>query len=229
MSNISLSIDSIRNSILAIEQELGLLPSSVYKDVRTRLDVLESRLRAVADEQEQELGRIKISKDGAVVATKVNNLNFGGNVNVVQTGTNEATVTVTGGGGTSQTFSFLANCPATLSIGDMAYISGPMSNDLYQVDKVDVTNYSKMPAIGIVTAKSSSTVCSVMTLGVHDSTDITPGTKYYVGVSGRITSTPPQSSLVGQPVFIQIVGVGMGATKLLFQPSLNISKTLPLF
>jgi hypothetical protein len=226
MSNISLSIDSIRNSIFAIEQELGLLPSSVYKDVRTRLDVLEARLRAVAEEQEQELGRIDISKDGVLVAHQMSNINFGGDVSVVQTGTNQVTVTVEGGGN-AQSFNFLANCPSTMSIGDLAYISGSMSNGIYQVDKVDITNYNKMPAIGIVTDKSASTVCSVMTLGTFNSVDLTPGTKYYVGINGRIASSPPSAQNNNTPLFIQIVGIGMDTTKLLFQPSFNVSKTIP--
>ncbi len=37
------AITALRSSVFAIEIELGITPSGIYPDVRTRLDILESR------------------------------------------------------------------------------------------------------------------------------------------------------------------------------------------
>jgi hypothetical protein len=46
-NNITLSIEAIREAILAIENVLGTLPNGVQKDVRTRLEVIEARLNSL--------------------------------------------------------------------------------------------------------------------------------------------------------------------------------------
>ena len=222
-NNVSFSIDAIREAIFAIEQELGLVPSGVYKDVRTRLDVIENRMRLIGEEQKV---KIEVMQDNVPVASEVSNLNFVGDLSVTKTGSNQATITINGA--SEANFKFVANCPAYLTLGDLVYITGPSISGVYQVDKVDITDITKMPAMGVIIDKMSAQLCSVMTLGQLDGRALTPNAKYYVGVNGKITNVVPSAtakSLGMPPVIVQSIGVALDINKLLFQPSFDLIKS----
>jgi hypothetical protein len=67
-----------------------------------------------------------------------------------------------------------------------------MIGDLYQVTKADPSNPAKMPAIGVVVSKSSSTVCKVQVLGEIKGiySGLTPGAVLVVGSSGQPSHSP---------------------------------------
>lgn len=47
MADVIVAVNAIRDAVVAIESELGLAPSAVYPDVRTRLDALEAKADAL--------------------------------------------------------------------------------------------------------------------------------------------------------------------------------------
>lgn len=117
---------------------------------------------------------------------------------------------------------FPASCQSSDSAGDCVYISGDSTAGLAQVTRADIADTSKMPAIGIITSKSSSTSCLVAYLGVVPITVALPGKIYFVGSDGKPTATRPAG-----PALIQSVGVALDASRLLLHPSLNMTKVLP--
>ena len=100
-----------------------------------------------------------------------------------------------------------ADCPASIVVDDLVYITGPAVAGIIQVDLVDVTDRTKMPAYGIVASKSTSTRCVVQTLGQFvTGVALTVGQPVYVGVNGQPASSIP--TLGGSPAIAvtQIVG-----------------------
>lgn len=124
----------------------------------------------------------------------------------------------------TESFGFDGACPSGVVVGDLVYITGPMSGGALQVDKVDPTQLLKMPAIGVVVDKSSPTTCTFVTSGpVQVLTGLTPNARYYVGADGRPTSVPPTA----RPLFFQVIGVALENETLLFQPSFDLVKLIP--
>jgi hypothetical protein len=121
-------------------------------------------------------------------------------------------------------FGFDANCPSTVSVGDLIYATGPLVGGLPQVDRVDPTQLIKMPALGIVVDKGSATECSFITCGmVQVLSSLVPNARYYVGADGRPTTSVPNP----RPLFFQVIGVALDEGTLLFQPSFNLVKLIP--
>lgn len=94
-----------KDSILAIESELGIKPSGTYGTVRARLDALESR-----DGYNDGYAYIDIRNNGVSIVNPVSVINFiGSGVSVAKVGTDEAEITITGGG--SDGYSSDGYCP----------------------------------------------------------------------------------------------------------------------
>jgi hypothetical protein len=108
---------------------------------------------------------------------------------------------------TAQT-TFVANCPAAATLGDMVYISGPKVGDYYQVGLCDIDEYAKR-TIGMVVAKESATVCNVQYSGFVSGlySGMTPGLPLFlsVGAGGRLVQFPPLRSAVNNR-YLEIVG-----------------------
>lgn len=120
-------------------------------------------------------------------------------------------------------FVFVANCLASDVVGDCVYISADAIATVIQVTKVDATDVLKMPVRGIIVSKFSSTVCSVVYYGAVSLTGIVPplstGKRYFAGASSKPTAVPPT-----RPTFIQVVGIALDSSRLLFDPSPNLIK-----
>lgn len=86
------------------------------------------------------------------------------------------------------TVTFTGLCLSTITPGDVVYISGSKAGGLIQVDKVDITTTLKMPAVGIVIEKLTSTtaiiLCSGEVKGVYSCLD--PGKTYFVNQNARL-------------------------------------------
>lgn len=99
------------------------------------------------------------------------------------------------------------SCPSGVSEGDFVYFTGSNS-----VDLADSTVLTKSPAVGVVVNKPTTTSCLLAHEGKIDLfSGLTPGSLYFLGVSGAISSTAPSS--VGEVV--QRLGVAINVTSLL--------------
>lgn len=88
-----------RESILAIEAELGIQPSGTFTTVRARLDALEGLLCAIWERLQDTGSSINVSLNGTTIVTGVENINFTGTgFTVVDAGGNRADISITGGG-----------------------------------------------------------------------------------------------------------------------------------
>jgi hypothetical protein len=119
-----------------------------------------------------------------------------------------------------------ANCLSTDSVGDLVYITGDSVGGIIQVSKVDITDYSKMPGVGVIISKSSSTDCIILRYGLLNVTGLTPGSIYFVDSNSRPTLIRPVAS-PGVKVFVQVIGVAMDSSRLLLNPSFNLTRVIP--
>lgn len=107
-------------------------------------------------------------------------------------------------------FSSTYSCLAGLAVGDPVYISAADT-----VAKCDGTDGGKMPCIGIVAAKPTTTTCVVQSAGEFTTTGLVAGSVYYVGAAGLTTST------VGLAV-VQQIGMAKSTTVLVITPSVTV-------
>lgn len=117
---------------------------------------------------------------------------------------------------------FAAACSAGDAVGDCVYVSGGLFGGLPQVAKADISTFTKLPAVGIISRKLNPTVCFVANSGALTLPfAVTPGKLYFVGALGQPVDTRPAG-----PAFIQTIGVGRDAANLLVTPSNNIVKVI---
>ena len=118
----------------------------------------------------------------------------------------------TGPAGSSGNFIY-GKCEPSDQIGALVRIQGESSGQAYFLT-VNVNDPEQMPASGIIIDKSTSTDCTVVSSGECQVLGFTfmPGTKYWIGMDGLITSILPPS-----PVIAQSVGRGINGDKLFVQ------------
>lgn len=114
-----------------------------------------------------------------------------------------------------------ANCLITDEVGDFVHITGDIVADRIQVEKVDVTDRTTMPAIGVIIEKTSDTECVVQTDGDYITTGLTAGTLYYIGNDSKLSADRPTAA-IGGIALVQIVGEALDATKLYLDLELDI-------
>jgi len=107
-----------------------------------------------------------------------------------------------GGGGPSAgdaTVTFSAICLSSDTIGDVVYISADKSGSFYEVAKVDIFTTTKMPAIGIIIQKLTSTTCIVLSIGevVGLYTGLTPNSTLFADLLSRLSESAPSAPLTG--------------------------------
>jgi len=86
-----------RESILAIEAELGIQPSGTYTTVRARLDALEALLCSIWNRLQDTGSPIDIQLNGTTVLENAEIFNFSGDVSIT-TNNKTATIEIIGGG-----------------------------------------------------------------------------------------------------------------------------------
>lgn len=99
----------------------------------------------------------------------------------------------------------------TLSKGDPVYVNG--SN---QVDKARADNETKSWSIGVASTDITSSSSGLITfygLAYNVLSSATPGTKYYVGTSGGLTTTAP-----GASYYKTLIGIAATSTDLWVEP-----------
>lgn len=122
--------------------------------------------------------------------------------------------TVNEGDPYASAFTFPANCDGSDAVDHCVYISGDLSGGLPTVMRADITDPSKMPAIGVIISKQTSSLCIVAWFGSVTKSGLTPGSRYFVGSDSKPTATRPSA-----PSLIQIVGVAVDSGRLLVNPS----------
>jgi hypothetical protein len=120
---------------------------------------------------------------------------------------------------------FEADCLATDALGDCVYITGDAVGDRYQVTKADPTDYSKMPAVGVIVSKVSATQCRVQFIGelVDIYSGLTVRKTAFVGLDGRIAESPPIPAPVGY-AFSQTLGTVIDSGRILLTPNFHMIK-----
>jgi hypothetical protein len=125
------------------------------------------------------------------------------------------------GPGVAVVGTFSGVCLASAAVGDIVYVSAAGN----VVRLVDITDSTKIPGIGCITSKPSSTSCVVqchgLVFGVY--TGLTPGRPYVIGTNGRPNVALPVPG-VGQSLFIQPVGFAIDTNVMLIQPLNAITK-----
>jgi len=123
----------------------------------------------------------------------------------------------------AEPFTFIADCSAGESVGDCVYVSADAVLGVLQVRKVDPSDPTKMPSLGIIVDKPTATACTVVYLGafpVGGLPAFLPGKRYFVGASSQPVSVPPSTS----GVLVQVVGIALDSGRLLFNPSPNMTR-----
>lgn len=105
-----------------------------------------------------------------------------------------------------------AICAPTDSVGDIVYISGNVVGNDYQITKVDPTLGAKMPGVGVITAKITSTRAVIQFEGFVKNvyTGLLAGKTYFVGTNSKPTNVCPTPG-IGGAMYVQPIGVAVDA------------------
>ncbi len=123
------------------------------------------------------------------------------------------------GGGGSWASTVTVACDPSVSVGDLVALVGG------RAVVASATDIAKLPAVGCVIAKPSSTQAVVQGAGPVSGiySGLALGAMCFVGLDGRPLSGPPAPE-PGGAVFLQPIGVPLDAATLLVFPSLIISR-----
>lgn len=118
-----------------------------------------------------------------------------------------------------------ANCQPSDVVGDFVYISGPFSAPRWTVAKIDHNDDTKMPAIGVLIHKYTSTYCVVQWIGevTNVYNGLTVGAVYFPTSNGIITHPPSTSG--SNYAMVQRVGMAVASDILLLNGEINMIKS----
>jgi hypothetical protein len=120
-----------------------------------------------------------------------------------------------------------AECTAAEGVGDFVCIAGDPPNGLDVVAKADPTDFNKMPAVGVVIAKSAPTECLVQWMGETPNifSGLASGEIYFLGADSKIAETPPEPTTV--KMFVQPVAVATAPTRAYIKAETNLVRRVP--
>ena len=113
---------------------------------------------------------------------------------------------------------FDATCQATDAVGNLVY-----SKADNEVETIDITDSSKMPAVGIILEKITATTCVVQTFGPYEIAGLTPGQRYWAGALGVPSDLFPTAASGGIAI-AQVVGFALSTDELILDPELQAHK-----
>lgn len=109
-----------------------------------------------------------------------------------------------------------ANCLASDTEGKLICNNGDSVGGVLQVTTADPYTNTKIPAIGVIISKSSSTDCRVQIAGrITVLSGLTPGKLYWLNTNGTATTTVPTGPGTR---YVHAVGVALAANVLLWRP-----------
>ncbi len=111
---------------------------------------------------------------------------------------------------------FTAELEPGMAVLDLVCVSTTATTSI-KVAQASSDDETKMPVIGVLISKNSETEGVIVSSAIVELSGLTPGSTYFVGLSGSITNTVP-TPYAGS-VFVQPIGVALTQTKLL----LNLS------
>ncbi len=118
---------------------------------------------------------------------------------------------------------FDAICTSSESVGSCVRVVSSMTG-VYTVNKVDITDKTKMPAIGIITDKQSAIACTVAYYGyVSSSSTLVIGKPVYINTNAELVFEK-QDGLV----FNQLMGYSLSENSLFINPSFSEAPLTPL-
>lgn len=118
-------------------------------------------------------------------------------------------------------------CASDLAAGDWVYVSAANT-----VAKADADDTSKLPCIGVIVSKPTSTTCVVQTTGQVTLSGLTAGAVYYLSTTaGAITSTAPSANAipvgVAKSTTVLVILAGLaGAGDITVRGKANIATSL---
>jgi hypothetical protein len=117
-------------------------------------------------------------------------------------------------------------CTSAEQVQDCVYVYGIMVGDKIDVRKVDITDSAKIPTIGIVIEKQSTTECTVKICGEIRGlfSGFTPGAQLVVGTDSK--PTRPGLLSATAPYFIQVIGVATDTDSLVVQVDQTLNKMI---
>jgi hypothetical protein len=115
-----------------------------------------------------------------------------------------------------------ADCSSSEAVGDFVYVSGPQVSNRDQVRKASPADYDKMPAVGVIISKSSSTTCLVQWMGETPPifSGLSSGETYFLGADARLAERPPVP--VSGYMFAQPIAVALAADRAYIRPENTI-------
>ena len=124
-----------------------------------------------------------------------------------------------GTGNGADPVTFTASCPSDLAVGSIVRMNGDLI-----VASADCADASGVPAVGIVTSKPTSASAIVQCTGVAPTAfPVAPGTTYFVGRNGALSGALPATT-TGTKLYLQLVGVAIGANLILLNNSFQVSE-----
>jgi hypothetical protein len=118
---------------------------------------------------------------------------------------------------------FEADCLTTDSVGDFVRITGDPVSGIYQVSKVSIDTPTHMPAIGVITAKTTLTRCFIQTQGIYVVPGLISGLRYWISTSSQLTSMMP-SPTPGNTLLAQVAGQSISDTELILTLQAHVVK-----
>lgn len=133
-----------------------------------------------------------------------------------------------GAPGTDVVLELPADCLASDSVGDLVYVSGPPVAGRIQVEKVDIDDGAKMPAMAVIASKSSPTTCVIRISGEYtlNTASFTEGNIVFVQENGAMGTTPPPRPNSGTRL-IQRIGIALTPTRVVLNIQPLVQEILP--
>lgn len=118
----------------------------------------------------------------------------------------------------------LADCLAGDGVGALVYITGDRVGQFYQVATVDPSDRDKMPAVGMIIQKMTTTTCVIQFDGNVESvySGLTPGELLFAGDGGGLDDEMPTPS--GGPRYVQTVGSSLGSDVFRLEPNMMMTR-----
>lgn len=120
----------------------------------------------------------------------------------------------------------IADCLAADGVGQMVYVRAPAVGGKYQVTLADPSDFDKMPAIGMIIHKTTTTECIVQlrgqVIGVY--AGLTPGEMLFLDDSGGLTDEPPEPTVPKPFKFVQNVGTALSTDIIGLDPDLTLTR-----
>lgn len=119
----------------------------------------------------------------------------------------------------------LAYCQSGDAEGSLVYTAGDRVGEYHQVSTVDPSDRLKMPAVGMIVQKMTSTTCVVQFRGTVEGvySGLTPGELLFAGDGGGLDDEMP-APFGGLPRYVQSVGTTIASNAFRLEPNFIMTR-----